>query len=52
SGRIAVPCCGSGVTILAANNLGMHAVGWDTSKNYKSSYTVRVMSGKIREFKV
>ncbi len=52
SGRIAVPCCGSGTTILAANNLGMHAVGWDTSKDYKSSYTVRVMSGKIREFKI
>jgi len=51
SGRIAVPCCGSGNTILAASNLGMHAVGWDLSLEYKNGYVAKVMEGKVGEFK-
>lgn len=51
SGRIAVPCCGSGNTMLAASNLGMHAIGWDTSSDYKNDYVAKIMEGKIGEFR-
>lgn len=51
AGTIAVPCCGSGNTMLAANNLGMKAVGWDLAKENKDSYTLKVKSGELRNFK-
>ena len=40
--NICVPFLGSGNTILAASNLGMSAIGWDISQEYKDRYTLRV----------
>jgi len=43
---VLIPFLGSGNSILAANNLGLTAFGWELSKAYKDSYTVRVSQGK------
>ena len=40
--RVMVPYLGSGNTLLAANNLGMHCFGYDLSSNFKDEFTVRV----------
>ncbi len=41
--RIVVPFAGSGNTLRAAFNLSMFPIGYDTSKEYKDSFTVRVL---------
>jgi DNA modification methylase len=48
--KVIVPFLGSGNTILAAENCGMQALGWDLSQQYKDSFTVRVHKGKPGEF--
>ncbi len=40
--RVLVPFCGSGNTLLAASNSGMTGIGFDLTKEYKDSYTIRV----------
>jgi ParB/RepB/Spo0J family partition protein len=40
--RILVPFAGSGNTLLAAENLGMTAIGCDLTQGYKDSFVVRV----------
>jgi len=52
--RIMVPFCGSGNSLLAANNLGMTAFGWDLSQPYKDGYIIRVSDsrpGSYRSYK-
>jgi ParB/RepB/Spo0J family partition protein len=51
NGRVLVPFAGSGDTILAADNLGMSAVGCDLSSVYKASYVYKVMEGTPRRYK-
>ncbi len=51
SGRVGVPCCGSGNTLLAASNLGMHPVGWDIAPTYKNYYTSRVIEGDYGQYR-
>lgn len=41
--RIYVPFCGSGNTLRAAFNLGMHPIGCELEKSYKDSYAVRIL---------
>ena len=41
--RIVVPFAGSGNTLRAAFNLNMFPIGYDLSKEYKDSFTVRVL---------
>lgn len=50
SARIVVPFAGSGNTLLAANNLGMTAVGFDLSTEYKNAYVQKVMEGELGKF--
>jgi DNA modification methylase len=40
--RVLVPCCGSGVTMLAAYELGMQPIGFELSKEYRDSFLVKV----------
>lgn len=42
---VLVPCLGSGKTIMAANNVGMTAFGYDIDPQYKPQFTLRVTSG-------
>ncbi len=42
--RILVPFAGSGNTLRAAFNLNMFPIGYDLSKEYKDSFTVRVLN--------
>ena len=42
--RIVVPFAGSGNTLRAAFNLNMFPIGYDLSKEYKDSFTVRVLN--------
>lgn len=48
--RVLVPFLGSGNTLLAANNLGMSAFGYELTKEYKDSFIVKVSTSKIGEF--
>lgn len=48
--RILVPFMGSGNTLLAACNLRMSGVGFDLSKKYKDSYSVRVVEGTYGKY--
>lgn len=43
--RVVVPFLGSGNTILAANNLGMDAFGWEMTPQLKDKFIVRVEKG-------
>jgi ParB/RepB/Spo0J family partition protein len=43
--NIAVPCCGSGNTLLAAHNISMNAIGWELSQQYKDLFVGRVEAG-------
>jgi ParB/RepB/Spo0J family partition protein len=43
--RVLVPFLGSGKTILAAHRLGMTAVGFDLSSQYKDSFLVKAAKG-------
>jgi site-specific DNA-methyltransferase (adenine-specific) len=45
--NILVPFAGSGNTLLAAFSLGMKAVGFDLSKDYKNGFDVRVEEMKL-----
>lgn len=49
--RILSPFLGSGNTLLAASNLGMQAMGYDMSSNYKNHYINRVTLAKPGEYK-
>lgn len=49
--RILVPFLGSGTTILAANNLGMTALGFDLSPEYRNSFILRVNEGTPGNYK-
>jgi len=40
--RLLVPCCGSGVSLLAGHSLGLNPIGFDLSKQYKDSFLVKV----------
>jgi len=42
--RVIVPFAGSGNTLRAAYNLNMFPLGYDLSKEYKDSFTVRVLN--------
>ncbi len=46
-----VPFLGSGNTILAANNLKMHAYGFDLSEDYKRGYIIKVNEGSVGQFR-
>ena len=48
---IAVPFLGSGNSILAADNVGCSAFGWDLSEKYKNRYIERVMSNPSSMFR-
>lgn len=48
--RVLVPFLGSGNTLLAANNLGMQAFGYELTREYKDSFTMRVGMGKLGNF--
>ncbi len=48
--RVLVPFLGSGNTLLAANNLGMQAFGYELTKEFKDSFIVRVSTGKVGEW--
>jgi site-specific DNA-methyltransferase (adenine-specific) len=49
--RVLVPFLGSGNTLLAANNCGCNAVGFELNgDSYKPAYTRRVLEGTLREF--
>jgi site-specific DNA-methyltransferase (adenine-specific) len=41
--RVLVPFAGSGVSLLAAAQLGMLPLGFDLTQQYKESFTVKVM---------
>ena len=45
--RVYVPCCGSGNTLIAANELNMYPIGVDLSQEYKDSYTTRILAKEI-----
>lgn len=45
--RVLVPFAGSGTTLIAAQMLGMHAIGFDLTQEYKDSFDVRVMQMDI-----
>ena len=47
SARILVSFAGSGNTLLAANNLGMSAIGYDLAKEYKDAFVQRVIEGEV-----
>jgi len=49
--RVLVPFAGSGNSILAAHNLEMDAVGFDTEQKYKDAYDRRVWEGRPRSYK-
>ena len=51
AGRLVVPCCGSGNTMIAASNLGMHPVGWDISPAYKDYYISKIVEGDYGNYK-
>lgn len=42
--RIWVPLCGSGNTLIAANNLRMYPLGCDLSQEYRDAYTVKILT--------
>ena len=44
--RILVPFLGSGVTLYSADQLGMDAIGFELSKEYKDSFIVRLHKGE------
>ncbi len=48
--RIMVPFLGSGNTLLAAANLRMNGFGFDLSKAYKDSFSIRVMEGSHGQY--
>jgi ParB family transcriptional regulator, chromosome partitioning protein len=41
--KVLVPFAGSGTTMLAAQQLQMHSIGFDLSEQYRDSFIVRVM---------
>jgi len=51
--RVFVPFLGSGNTLLAANNAGMPAFGFDLDKEgeYQPNFTKRVQDGKLRQYR-
>jgi len=49
--RILVPFLGSGNTLLAANNLMMEGFGYDLSKEYKNSFTLKVYDSLPQTYK-
>ena len=48
---ILIPFLGSGAGVLAANNLGMNAFGYDLSKQYKDEFTRRVLEGTLGQYR-
>lgn len=48
---VCVPFAGSGNTFLAAANLGMIAFGYDKTKDYKNTLTLKVKNGILGQFK-
>ena len=42
--KVLIPFAGSGVSLLAAHQLQMHAIGFDLSQSFKDSFVVNVMS--------
>lgn len=49
--RVMVPFLGSGNTLLAASNIGLTAFGYELSQEYKSAYSLRVVSGRPQAYK-
>lgn len=49
--RLMVPFLGSGNTLLAANNLGVHAFGYDLKKVYRDKFVVKVKEGELGNYK-
>lgn len=50
-GRVIVPFAGSGNTLLACNNLGIDAIGFDLTSAYKDGYIIKVNDGTLGDFK-
>jgi len=48
---VLVPFAGSGSSILAAHNLEMDAIGFDTEEKYKDAFDRKVWEGHPREYK-
>lgn len=51
SGRVIVPCAGSGNTMLACSNLGIFSVGYDIKEKFRNDYVVKVDEGVPGEYK-
>ena len=49
--RVLVPFLGSGNTLLSASNMGMTAFGFELSKQYKDSFTVKAHSAEPGQYK-
>ena len=47
---VLVPFLGSGNTLLAAANMGMHSLGYDINESYRNSFILKVMKSEVGDF--
>jgi len=48
--HVVVPCCGSGNTMLGANNHLCSSVGFEINKSMKDDFVIKVEEGKLEDF--